>query len=376
MSPNLNLILIIIISTINPTLNVQLYAIHILISMQYISIYINIYVHSQKLNEQLDALQNMDEEDYEDEPETEPASTGSDLDAVGLIGGRSRGLSKAEQKVPEPLSIESVDEEATDYFSLSGSNLKTDRSTVTCTRQSNGSSSHTAFGTQLVSRGRIEWMIKIDTGHSIRIGVCGQTESVDRNFTETKYGYHALYLSLLSQWVLTIICIKYTSFNPLVLINQFLTKIHTLSRYGYGDDGNIYFGGSHIEYNDGFKAGDIVGVYLNMDMNTLKFSVNGADHGAAFDSIKLNDKDNVSGYRLAVTLQHRPHKLTLLESTLYNVERRSPRPNGNQFNSNNGHQRKLSYTTMNMKSKSVTSSDGDTSPPKKEKEWKKEEKRR
>mmetsp|Transcript_38505 Transcript_38505/g.34062 ORF Transcript_38505/g.34062 Transcript_38505/m.34062 type:complete len:849 (+) Transcript_38505:175-2721(+) len=286
----------------------------------------------QKLNEQLDALQNMDEEDYNNENGTEATGTShNELDAVGLIGGRSRGLSKAEQKVPEPLSIESVDEEATDYFSLSGKNLKTDRSTVTCTRQSNGSSSHSAFGTQLVSRGRIEWMIKIDTGHSIRIGVCGSTESVDRNFTETKYGY------------------------------------------GYGDDGNIYFGGSHIEYNDGFKAGDIVGVYLNMDMNTLKFSVNGSDHGAAFDNINLNDKDNVTGYRLAVTLQHRPHKLTLLESTLYNVERRSPRPNANQFNnSNNGHQRKLSYTTMNKKSKSVASSDdGTNSPPKKKKSGKK-----
>ena len=256
---------------------------------------------------------NMSEEEYDKEP-SDLGSSSKEIDAVGLIGGRSRGLSKQEQKVPEPLAIESVDEEATDYFSLSGSNLKTDRQTVTCTRQSNGNSSHSAFGTQLVSRGRIEWMIKIDTGHSIRIGVCGQTESVDRNFTETKYGY------------------------------------------GYGDDGNIYFGGSHIEYNDGFKAGDIVGVYLNMDMNTLKFSVNGADHGAAFDSIKLNDKDNVRGYRLAVTLQHRPHKLTLLESTLYNVERRSPRPSSNQFGANNGHQRKLSYTAMNIKSKSAASS--------------------
>ena len=92
--------------------------------------------------------------------------------------------------------------------------------------------------------------------------------------------------------------------------------------------------------------GDIIGVYLNMDMNTLKFSVNGADHGAAFDSIDLNEKDDINGYRLAISLQHRPHKLTLLESTLYNVERRSPRPNNNTFGNGGGHQRKLSYTTM------------------------------
>merc|ERR1712228_645772 len=101
----------------------------------------------------------------------------------------------------------------------------------------------------------------------------------------------------------------------------------------------------------GFKAGDIIGVYLNMDMNTLKFSVNGASHGEAFDSIDLNEKDDINGYRLAISLQHRPHKLTLLESTLYNVERRSPRPNNNTFGNGGGHQRKLSYSTMNNKRK-------------------------
>merc|ERR1739842_177936 len=97
----------------------------------------------------------------------------------------------------------------------------------------------------------------------------------------------------------------------------------------------------------------------NMDMNTLKFSVNGADHGAAFDSIDLNDKDDINGYRLAISLQHRPHKVTLLESTLYNVERRSPRPNSNQFGGKNGHQRKLSYSTMskNKKQPKTPSSD-------------------
>lgn len=261
--------------------------------------------YGQELNTQLDELHNLTEEDYskEEKEEAIAAITGN-TDAVGLIGGRSRGQSQADANAPEPLSIETKEEDATDYFSLSGSNLKTDRSSVTCTRQTNGSA-HSAFATQLVSRGRIEWMIKVDTGHSIRIGVCGSTDSTDRDFTQTKYGY------------------------------------------GYGDDGNIYFGGSHIEYNDGFKAGDIIGVYLNMDMNTLKFSVNGADHGAAFDSINLDDKDNVIGYRLAISLQHRPHKLTLLDSTVYNVERRSPRPNSNQFGNNNGHQRKLSYASMN-----------------------------
>ena len=174
-------------------------------------------IHSQKLNDQLDALQNLPENDNEeDENEHALSPNISDLDAVGLIGGRSRGISKAESYVPEPLNIESVDEDATDFFSLSGSNLKADRSSVTCTRQSNGGEGHSAFGTQYVSRGRVEWMIKIDSGHSIRIGVCGTTtDCTDRDFTSTKYGY------------------------------------------GYGDDGNIYFGGSHIEYHDGFKAGTL-----------------------------------------------------------------------------------------------------------------------
>ena len=124
--------------------------------------------------------------------------------------------------------------------------------------------------------------------------------------------------------------------------------------FGYGDDGNIYFGGSLIEYNDGFKAGDIIGVYLNMDMETLKFSVNGADHGAAFDSIALHEDDGVTGYRLAVSLQHRPHRLTLLESRLFNVERRSPRPTANgavapSFGGPPNHQRRLSYNLNNKK---------------------------
>merc|ERR1712130_290667 len=273
-------------------------------------------IYSQKLNDQLDALHNLEGEEVEVQ-----SSKGSELDTVGLIGGRSRGLSCAESKVPEPLSIESVDEDATDYFSLSGSNLKTDRSSVTCTRSNTSNMAHSAFGTQYVSRGRIEWMLQIESGHSIRIGVCGSTTNkiVDRDFTSTKYGY------------------------------------------GYGDDGNIYFGGSHIEYNDGFKAGDIIGVYLNMDMNTLKFSVNGASHGEAFDSIDLNEKDDINGYRLAVSLQHRPHKLTLLESTLYNVERRSPRPNNNTFGNGKGHQRKLSYSTMNNKRKGTADTASDDS---------------
>eukprot|EP01083_Nonionella_stella_P089362 249347_1 len=276
------------------------------------------------------ALQNMCDE--EEEEESVVVAAAEPLDAVSLIGGRSRGMSKAESKAPEPLSIESVDEDASDYFSLSGSNLKTDRNAVTCTRGT-GKEGHSAFGTQLVSRGRIEWMLRIETGHSIRIGVCGSlANATDRVFTETKYGY------------------------------------------GYGDDGNIYFGGSHIEYHNGFKAGDIIGVYLNMDMNTLKFSVNGEAHGNAFDSIKLNEKDEIRGYRLAVSLQHRPHKVVLLESTLYNVERRSPRPEANRFDKNqsNGsqHKRKLSYSTMNnvtKPKKKVTEKEDKTKPNKEKK---------
>eukprot|EP01084_Bolivina_argentea_P110594 197427_1 len=273
----------------------------------------------KKLSDQLDKLSSMTESDLNADSEEEEnkknmnnessssSSKNKDvLDSVGLIGGRSRGLSKAEQKIPEPLSIETIDDDATDFFSISGSNIQTSRSTVTCSRQSSNGA-HSAFGQQLVSRGRIEWMLKIEVGHSIRIGVCGETESTDRVFTETKYGY------------------------------------------GYGDDGNIYFGGSHIEYNDGYKSGDIVGVYLDMDNNTLKFTVNGQDHGSAFDSIKLNGDDGVNGYRLAVSLQHRPHKITLIDAKIYNIERRSPRPNSNQFSGSNGHQRKLSFATMQKK---------------------------
>ena len=178
-------------------------------------------------------------------------STSISLNDVNLIaGGRDRGFSV--DHVPEPLSIETMDEEATDYFSVSGSNLKADRCTVTCTRESGVV--HSAFGTQLVSRGRIEWMIHIESGHSIRIGVCGSTASADQMFTDNAFGY------------------------------------------GYDADGSLFFGGNEMEYNDGFKADDIVGVYLNMDEKTLKFSVNGVNHGLAFEDIKCDDKHGINGY--------------------------------------------------------------------------------
>merc|ERR1712129_305954 len=129
-----------------------------------------------------------------------------------------------------------------------------------------------------------------------------------------------------------------------------------------------YYGGSRVEYNAGFKAGQIVGVYLNMDMNTLKFSVDGADHGLAFDAIKLSEKDGIIGYRLAVAITHRPHKIELLESTLYNVERRSPRPEMragtgglSSLGGSGAHGRKLSFTSMNSKKLSKSISVGSAS---------------
>merc|ERR1712087_97635 len=78
------------------------------------------------------------------------------------------------------------------------------------------------------------------------------------------------------------------------------------------------------------------------------------DHGLAFDAIKLSDKDGIIGYRLAVAITHRPHKIELLESTLYNVERRSPRPVKNHGHGGisalgGDHRRKLSFTSMNSK---------------------------
>jgi len=287
------------------------------------------------LEDQLEKLEHLKSDESDEQPEEERSlSHHSDhMDPVGLIGGRSRGLSEMDSKVPEPLSIESVEEGASDFFSLCGTNLKTDRSSVTCTRSSNNNSVHSAFGTQLVSRGRIEWMLCVESGHSVRIGVCGLSSDGASDgsalFTDTQYGY------------------------------------------GYGDDGSIYYGGSRVEYNAGFKAGQIVGVYLNMDMNTLKFSVDGLDHGLAFDAIKLSDKDGIIGYRLAVAITHRPHKIELLESTLYNVERRSPRPemrthgHGGGLSSMGGgaHGRKLSFTSMNSKklSKSISVSSASAS---------------
>merc|ERR1712130_389077 len=66
-----------------------------------------------------------------------------------------------------------------------------------------------------------------------------------------------------------------------------------------------------------------------MDEKTLKFSVNGVNHGLAFEDIKCDDKHGINGYRLAVSLKHRPHKLTLEDTKLYNAQRLSPRPSMN-----------------------------------------------
>ncbi len=66
-------------------------------------------------------------------------SVSLEVDAVSLIGGRGRGLSvgmDSRSVVPEPLAIETMDDDATDFFSVSGNNLKADRCEVTCTRSS------------------------------------------------------------------------------------------------------------------------------------------------------------------------------------------------------------------------------------------------
>eukprot|EP01084_Bolivina_argentea_P059531 108733_1 len=80
------------------------------------------------------------------------------------------------EMTPEPptIHIESVDEDSsTDYFSICGNNLKCDGNSVRCVRQSN--SFHSAFGIQLITIGRkIDWIVRIDKGHSIKIGICGK----------------------------------------------------------------------------------------------------------------------------------------------------------------------------------------------------------
>ncbi|ETO19646.1 hypothetical protein RFI_17584, partial [Reticulomyxa filosa] len=69
--------------------------------------------------------------------------------------------------------------------------------------------------------------------------------------------------------------------------------------YGYGDDGNIYCHRSLIEWGDGYKSGDVVGVHLDMEKHTLRFSVNGHDHGIAFEKLQTQEDGGVDGYRLA-----------------------------------------------------------------------------
>eukprot|EP01083_Nonionella_stella_P157782 512637_1 len=182
-------------------------------------------------------------------------------------------LSNSEQKSKELLLSESSDEDANTSFNLSGSNLKLDGNTVTCVRNTTKEQGHSAFGAQLLSSGGMEWTIRIKTGHSICIGVCGSAKTAKNAlFTETKYGY------------------------------------------GYGDDGRKSVGGVYSRYHYGFKEGDIVRVYLNLNLKTLQFTVGDHSHGIAFYSMELNPNDEIHNYRLAVSLHHSGHKVVLLQS--------------------------------------------------------------
>ena len=224
----------------------------------------------------------------------------------GGKGGKSKSKSKSKDHGPEPITVPvKDDEESSDYFSISGHNLSTEKPQIlSCIRQEK-SVPHTGFGAQLVTHGRTEWILRVTNGHHIIIGVCGTTQHSDGLFTNYEYGF------------------------------------------GYGDDGNIYMNGGYIEYNNGYKSGDTVGVHLDMDVGEVRFSVNGIDQGPAFEGFKPEHKEDsdIDGYRLAVSLQYRPHSVELIESTSWSTNRVSPRPgqNSKQWSFSVPHQRKLSW---------------------------------
>jgi len=167
------------------------------------------------------------------------------LDIIG--GGRGRGASMNEvPKVPASIEISTKDEEASDTFIMSGHNLKIDPHEVTCIREAKNSI-HSAFGAQVITHGRMEWYLEIEHGFHMIVGISGVTHTTQEIFINSEYGY------------------------------------------GYGDDGKIYYNKCFIEYNYGYKRGDVVGVHLDMDKGTLHFSVNGKDHGNAFQDIKIED---------------------------------------------------------------------------------------
>ncbi len=84
----------------------------------------------------------------------------------------------------EPPSIQ-IDYSSTDYFSLCGNNLKCDVSTgsIRCVIQNN--SIHSAFAVQLITSRKIDRIIRIDKGHSIKIGICRKRMiAMDNIFTK------------------------------------------------------------------------------------------------------------------------------------------------------------------------------------------------
>ena len=235
--------------------------------------------------------------------------------SVDIIGGRGRSKSRhiggsdivANTKPPEVVIVESKnnDNEMSDFFNKSGSNIKTESDIVTCIRNVNNNSMQSAFGVQIINNGKIEWKIKILKGNSIRIGVCGVTDIGDEIFTNNKYGY------------------------------------------GYGDDGNLYFCGNQIDYGDGYKQNDIVSVLLDMDKKTLRFMVNEQDLGEAIENIKVEPDKDVNGYSLAVSLKHRPHQIKLISTKYTSTQRMSPRPNNINNITNNNNKFKFSDKNNN-----------------------------
>ncbi|ETO13117.1 hypothetical protein RFI_24258, partial [Reticulomyxa filosa] len=158
--------------------------------------------------------------------------------------------------VPERVEVEEKDDDSTDTFVIAGNNLICESDTVTCTKEAKGVR-NSAFGAQVVTHGRMDWMLRVEKGHSVRVGVSGATHFTGEDYTDSQYGY------------------------------------------GYGDDGSIYCHRSLIEWGEGFKSGDVVGIHLDMEKRTLRFSVNGEDHGVAFENLRTNAEEDVDGYSLA-----------------------------------------------------------------------------
>ena len=96
---------------------------------------------------------------------------------------------KENNSKPGRIEVSKKDEDMVDSFMSYGSNINCiEGSKLICIR-SQDNIRHSAFGAQIISDGKMFWKLKVEQGHSIKIGISGVSSTSNEDFTSSKYGY-------------------------------------------------------------------------------------------------------------------------------------------------------------------------------------------